>query len=183
MMAHELLNREELAARFGKDVRTITNYVQEGMPQRSRSGKTVYSWPECRDWWESRIREDARATRHAGGDEDRKTEMAELRLRAARAEAEAAELDLAERRGALVTLEHMTSEFRRMAETVRAALLAIPASWDGRLAGCTTSVERQLALQEAVNELLPVIGGGVDDDGEEPVEPTEPEPAPEAAAS
>lgn len=165
-MQHELLTRDELAARFGKDVRTITNYVQAGMPQRSKSGKPVYSWPECRDWWEKWIREDARASRGAAGDQDKKVEMAELKLREQRALTEQAELDVGERRRALVTVEFMHAEFRRTAEAFRAGLLSIPASWDGRLAGCTTSVERQLALQDGVNELLPLIGGLVDDDGE-----------------
>lgn len=165
-MKHELLTRDEIAERFGVDVRTITNYVQEGMPQRSKSGKHVYSWPDCRDWWERRIRDDMREKRQAGGSEDRKTMMAEARLRALRAEAETAELDLAERRGELVTVAFMTAEFKRMAEAMRSALLSIPASWDGRLAGCATSVERQMALQEAVNDLLPLIGASADDDGD-----------------
>src|SRR4051812_21556168 len=85
----ELLTRDQLAERFAVDVRTITNWVQEGMPQRTKSGKPVYSWAECYAWREKQIREDARATRHAAGDEDRKTQMAELRLRQAQAEAEA----------------------------------------------------------------------------------------------
>lgn len=182
-MKHELLARDEIAERFGVDVRTITNYVQEGMPQRTKSGKHVYSWPDCRDWWEQRIRDETREKRQAGGSADRKTMMAEVRLRALRAEAETAELDLAERRGELVTVAFMTAEFKRMAESIRSALLSVPASWDGRLAGCTTSVDRQLALQEAVNDLLPLIGASADDDGDNDDgvgsdTPAEPDPTP-----
>lgn len=173
-MRHELLTREELAERFGKDVRTVTNWVQDGMPQRTKSGKPVYSWPECRDWREKRIRDDARATREAGGDDDRKEQMAEARLRAALAEAEAAELDLLERRGELVTVEFMRTEFDRIAQALRARLLALPPAWAGRLGVATTTVERQLALQDAVNEVLPVLRELADDDGEAPADDAAP---------
>ena len=165
-MKHELLSREELADRFGKDVRTVTNWVQAGMPQRTKSGKPVYSWPECREWREKAIREDARATRESGGDEERKTQMAEAKLRAALAEAEAAELDLAERRGQLVTVAFMRTEFERVAHAIRGRLLAVPPAWAARLGACTSTVDRQLALQEAVNELLPILRELADDDGD-----------------
>jgi phage terminase Nu1 subunit (DNA packaging protein) len=166
-MRHELLTREELAERFGVDVRTITNWVQDGLPQRSKSGRPVYSWPECRTWWEKKIREDGRALRDAGGDEDRKTQIAEARLRSAVAEAEQAELDLAQRRGDLVTLGYMRGEFERIATALRTRLLALPSAWAGRLDACATTVDRELALADAVNELLPVLGELADDDGDE----------------
>lgn len=162
----ELLTRDELAERFGVDVRTITNWVAAGMPQRSRSGRPVYAWRECYAWREQQIRDDARATRHAGGSEDKRLEMVELKLREQRAITEQAEADVDERRGRTVTIDFMKTEFRRAGESIRAGLLSIPAAWDGRLAPCTTSVERQLALQEAVNELLPLLGALVDYDGE-----------------
>ncbi|MGN6104067.1 MAG: terminase small subunit [Kofleriaceae bacterium] len=168
-MKSERLTRDQLADRFGVDPRTITNWVQEGMPQRTKSGKPVYAWGECRDWREKKIREDARANREAGGSEDRKTQMAEARLRTALAEAEAAELDLAERRGQLVTVDFMRGEFERIGHALRARLLAMPPAWAARLGACVTTVDRQLALQDAVNELLPVLQDLVDDDeaGEE----------------
>lgn len=166
-MRHELLTREALAERFGVDVRTITNWVQDGMPQRTKNGRPVYAWPECRDWWEKKIRADGRATREAGGDEDRKTQMAEARLRALLAEAEAAELDLSKRRGELVTLAFMREEFERVTTALRARLLAMPAAWAGRLEACATTVDRELALAAAVNELLPILGELADDDGED----------------
>lgn len=163
-MKHEELTKQQLADRFSVDVRTVTNWAQEGMPQRKKSGRPVFAWPECYAWREAQIREDARATRHAGDDPDRKTELAELRLRSARAEAEAAELDLAERRGQLVTLGYMTQEFERIAHALRARLLAAPPAWAARLGTCTTVVDRQLELAAAVNELLPVLAELADDD-------------------
>jgi phage terminase Nu1 subunit (DNA packaging protein) len=165
-VATELLTREPLAERFGVDVRTITNWVAEGMPQRTRSGKVVYSWPECLKWREQRIRDDARATRFAEGDEDKKKQMADARLRTALAEADQAELDLAARRGELVPVAFMREEFDRIAMALRARLLSMPAAWASRLGTCQTTVDRQLALTEAVNELMPILRELADDDGE-----------------
>lgn len=164
-MKHELLTREELAERFGKDVRTITNWVQAGMPQRKKSGKPVYSWPECLAWREEQIRNDARATRHEDTDEDRKTEMAALRLREQRAATLQAELDLAERRRQLVPVAFMRAEFERHAMALRAHLLTLPAAWAGRLGACRTDTERQLALEQAVNQAMPILQELADDDG------------------
>lgn len=163
-MKHEILTRDELAARFGVDVRTITNWVKEGMPQRSRSGKPAYSWQDCYAWREKNIREDARATRHAGGDEDRAAQMAELKLRQLRAEAEQAEQDLAERRRELVTVDFMEAEFERIAQALRARLLSIPSGWEPRLGACRTAVDRQITLRDLVNELLPLLSDDVENE-------------------
>lgn len=165
-MKHELLTRESLAERFGVDVRTITNWVQAGMPQRTKSGKPVYSWPECRDWREEQIRKDGRSLRAAGGDMDVKAQVAALRLRREQIETENLELDLAQRRGDLVTLDFMRTEFERVALALRQRLLTLPTAWAGRLGACETTVDRQLALQDAVNEALPILGALADDDGE-----------------
>lgn len=165
-MRHELLTREELADRFGVDVRSITNWTQAGMPQRKKSGRPVYSWPECRDWREQQIREDARATRHADGNPDRKEQAAEARLRMTLAEAERAELELAKLRGELVPVDYMRSEFDRIATALRGRLLSMPQAWSARLVACRSPVDAQLALQDAVNELMPMLRELADDDGE-----------------
>lgn len=165
-MAHqvELLTRAELAERFGKDIRTITNWIAEGLPQRSRNGEIVYSWPDCREWREAQIRTDARLTRHHGGSEDKKLEAAELQLRRYRAEAEMAELEVAERRGQLVTVNYMATEFERIVQSLRAQLLAIPTQWAPRLDKCKTTLDRQLVLREEVNALMPILRAAVEDD-------------------
>lgn len=166
-MAAELLTRQELADRFGVDVRTVTNWVQDGMPQRKRSGVAVYSWSDCYRWREQRIRDDERATRHAGGNTSRKEQMAEARLRVALAEAEQAELDLAERRGQLVTVDFMVAELERITDALRGKLLALPPTWAAQLASKTGIVEIQLSLQDLVNELMPALRAAADDDAED----------------
>jgi phage terminase Nu1 subunit (DNA packaging protein) len=164
----EFLTRTPLAERLGVDVRTIDRWVADGMPKRTISGRAQFAWHDCRKWWEAKIREDERATRHAAGDEDKKTEMAELRLRALRAEAEEAELNLAHRRGELVPRAFMRDEFRRIATGLRARLLALPQSWAARLGVCTSTVDRQLMLQDAINEVMPQLRDLVKEEAPDP---------------
>lgn len=191
-MRHEELNKAELAERFGVDVRTITNWVQEGMPQRRKSGKPSYSWPECREWREGDIRKDARADRHAGGDDDKKTRLAELRLRQLEIEVEQADLDLAERRGELIPVAFMISEFDRIAQGLRKALLSFPATWAERLGSCPSTPERQRMLSDGINDMMPLLDdmteegdeddapAGVPEQGQAETAPANDGPAPPA---
>lgn len=176
-MKPDLLNKTEIAERFGVDVRSIELWVAQGMPRRKISGRPAFSWHDCRKWREQQIRSDERATRHAGGDEDRKKLMADARLQTAIAEAEMANLDLAQRRGELVTLDYMRAEFDRVCQALRARLLALPQSWAPRLGACVTTIDRQLELQNAINEVLPVLRELADDDGEDEPADVAPDPA------
>jgi hypothetical protein len=81
-----------------------------------------------------------------------------------RAEAERAELDLAERRGELVTVDYMAAEFERIAQSLRAQLLAIPTAWAPVSDKCKTTLDRQLVLRDEVNNILPMLGEAVEDD-------------------
>src|SRR3954470_21943837 len=98
-MPVELLSKDEIADRFGVEHKTIERWVADGMPERRRSGRPAFAWRDCYEWREEKIREDGRASRHAGGDESIKKQLADARLRTARAEAEEAELNVAARRG------------------------------------------------------------------------------------
>jgi phage terminase Nu1 subunit (DNA packaging protein) len=171
-MRHEKLTKRELADRFGVDVRSITNWAGLGMPQRKESGKPVFAWPECYAWREEQIRNDARAARHAGGDETTKLKAAELRLRQLEIETENAEMDLAARRGELVPLAFMRSEFARIGDGLRKGLHSMPQTWAERLGATATTIDRQLMLQEAVNDLMPLLremaDSDPDDEGDEP---------------
>jgi phage terminase Nu1 subunit (DNA packaging protein) len=157
MSQTELLTKDEVAERFLVEPRTIDRWVVDGMPQRKRSGRLVYHWPDCYRWREAAIRADERATRHAGGDEEKKKSLADARLRQAMAEAEEAELNLAARRGSLVPLDFMREEFGRIARALRVRLLSLPQAWAPRLGAALTTVDRQIMLQDAVNELMPTL--------------------------
>lgn len=156
-MKAEILSREELAERFNRDVRTITNWQAKGMPTRKQSGRVVFAWVDCLSWREEDIRKDERALRHAGGDEDRVAKMADAKLERAQHEAESARIDLAIKRGSSVPREFMRSEFLRIATSLRSKLLTLPTTWSPRLGACVTTAERQIMLQDAVNDLMPTL--------------------------
>jgi hypothetical protein len=139
------------------DIRTITNWINEGMPQRSRDGELVYSWQDCREWREAQIR---KTLRHSSRRRRRGEEAREGRAAAAPAarRGRAAELDVAERRGELVTVDYMAAEFERIAQSMRAQLLAIPTAWAPVLDKCKTTLDRQLVLRDEVNNILPILG-------------------------
>lgn len=156
-MNPDLLNKSEAAERFGVDVRTIELWVADGMPRRRISGRPAFSWHDCRKWREQRIRDDARATRHGDTNDERKTKIAEYRLRQLEIDTENAELDLAERRGELVPVAFMCDEFSRITLALRTRLLSIPQTWAVRLGSAQTTTDRQIMLQDAINELMPVL--------------------------
>jgi phage terminase Nu1 subunit (DNA packaging protein) len=159
----DLLTKDELADRFLVDPRTIDRWVVDGMPRRKQSGRYVFAWPDCYRWREAAIRADERATRHAGGDEEKKKSLADARLRQAMAEAEEAELNLAARRGELIPFDFVRADFDRISRALRVRLLSMPQAWSPRLGACLTTADRQIMLQDAINELMPQLRELVDD--------------------
>lgn len=91
-MKHELLTKAELAERFGKDERTITNWMQAGMPSRTRAGKLAFAWLQCLEWREKQIERAAKE----GSQKDSELEQK------IRAERKLKEFELAEKQRELV---------------------------------------------------------------------------------
>lgn len=141
------------------------------MPQRQVSGRPEFAWPECREWREVKIREDARATRHAGGSEEYKLEMAELALRERRAQVDDLEMGVAERRRLTVTVDFMAGEEERLLLAIGARLRSIPPAWSPAISLCGADlVEIELKLRDLVNEMMPMLQR--DAEGDEDLEST-----------
>jgi hypothetical protein len=51
----------------------------------------------------------------------------------------------------------MAGEFDRIAQGIRKTLLSFPATWAERLGSALTTVDRQLMLQDAVNDMMPLL--------------------------
>lgn len=158
------LTKKEVAELSCVDIRTITNRLGKGLPSHRDGGELFFVWSEVHAWNEQQIRDDARATRQAGGNEDAKTEAAELKLRQLRVETENAETDLYERRGRLVTVDFMREEFQRIGEGLREGLLRLPGDLASPLGSCVTLAERKAMLQDGVNELMPLLASLVNED-------------------
>jgi phage terminase Nu1 subunit (DNA packaging protein) len=154
----DLLTKEEISERFLVDVRTISDWVSKGLPQRMRSGRPVYDWGEGLVWYTQHIRDDERAKRHAGGDEEKKATLADAKVRTALAEAEQAEIALAKARGESVPRAFMREEFQRIGGRIRTKLVQTPNRWTSRLlAAATGFTELRLALVDVINELMPEL--------------------------
>lgn len=106
----------ELAEALSLTPRRIQQLAAEGMPKASR-GK--YDVAACVKWYieyrEQRAREDAKPT-----------SIDDAKLRLAVAQAETAELDLAERRGELVSVATYEDRLGRILTLLRSRLLALP---------------------------------------------------------
>jgi hypothetical protein len=96
--AVEFVTKVELASRLDVEPRTITNWIRQhhDFPSRVSGRSREFPWLRCLQWFLQR--ESARAAPPAAATE------AASRARKMAAEAEIAELNLAERRGALIPL-------------------------------------------------------------------------------
>jgi phage terminase Nu1 subunit (DNA packaging protein) len=114
-VAETLVSRDYLAKLFGVDVRSIKNFVDEGMPKEAR-GK--YSLQKCVPWYLNREREAARNNKGLN-------DLDLARQRKTVAEARMAEIDLATAEGQAIPLELHISRMRERLETVAGAVKAI----------------------------------------------------------
>lgn len=158
------LTKNECAELLCVDVRSVTNYLEKGIPKHRAKNELFFVWSEVFAWREQMIRDDVRATRKAAGNEDAKNEAAELKLRQMRVETENAEINLYERRRHLVTIGFMRKELQRIGEVLRTRLITLPGDLAARLGGCNSFAERKIALQDAINELMPLLSADVNED-------------------
>lgn len=163
-MRQEWLGVEALCERIDKDRRTIMGWIELGLPHRKRGNRLEFPWLKCFAWWEQHIREDERATRHAGGDEEKKATLADAKVRTALAEAEQAEIALAKARAETVSVVFMRDEFQRIGSRIRTKLVQLPTAWAARLGACASYTDRRLVLLEAINALMPELQQLASDD-------------------
>lgn len=114
-MAETLVSRDYLAKLFGVDIRSLKNFVDEGMPKESR-GK--YSLQKCIPWYLNREREAARQNKGLN-------DLDLARQRKTVAEARMAEIELANAEAQALPLELHASRLRERLETVAGAVKAM----------------------------------------------------------
>jgi phage terminase Nu1 subunit (DNA packaging protein) len=114
-VAETLVTRDNLAKLFGVDVRSIKNFVDEGMPKESR-GK--YSLQKCVPWYLTREREAARQNKGLN-------DLDLARQRKTVAEARMAEIELATAEGQAIPLDLHVARMRERLESVAGSVKAI----------------------------------------------------------
>lgn len=154
----EEVTRDVLAAILGVDVRSVTNFVNEGMPKESR-GRFVLS--VCVRWYVDRERAAASSGRGLN-------DLARARERKTRAEAEEAELRVERMLGNVVPLEVVAITVGRIADRLLPALQNIPSNYTLRLEECGVPAAKAEAVLESIaTELTTTLRDAVESDDED----------------
>ena len=118
----KIVNRAELAAIHGVSLPTVDTWRNAGCPVEREGGKGAtyqYNTKAVIEWRLQQARADKRAGGTAGT-------LDEAKLRKETANAELAEIELAEKRAQVVPIDHVAKQFGKVLATVKARMLAIP---------------------------------------------------------
>lgn len=146
-----LISQKDLAAHLGLSTRQIRNLEDDGVlrAELDDKGRKAYPWPESNQrYWHNKI---AEAKGDAGGDKEKR---AAAELRQALVEAELAEIELAEKRKSVVSINDVERMVAEPLELVYASLKNLPARWGAMLVGCTSTPEVIARLKPAVAEVI-----------------------------
>ncbi|MFM2092861.1 MAG: Enterobacter phage Arya [Planctomycetota bacterium] len=160
-----VVNRADLATFLGVSPPTVDAWIRRGMPFRKRGDKGrawEFDTAEVVDW----LREEE-ARRHIGEQAETMT-LDQAKQRREVANAQLAELELAERLRTVIKVDDVAATVREEYQVVRQLLLSIPGRLAQELAAeaDAAAVERALrdAIAEALEELSADDGAGIDDD-------------------
>jgi len=143
----KVVNQKELSILFGVTTPTINAWVSKGMPcqkQGAPGQPSEFNTADCFNW---RLDEERRA---GGG---MPAALDELRERKMRAEAETAEMNLAQARGRLVPIDQVADLVSSEYAKVRARMTALPGTTAPRIDPSRTR-EVALIIADAVNDAL-----------------------------
>lgn len=153
-------SKAQLAQLLNKDIRSITNYQNEGMPVARAGTRPVYHFQKCIAWFVERERELARKGKGLN-------ELDQVRARKTHAEARKAELELEEMEGRLVPLEVHEQRVTRLCEQLAARCKTL-GRYMGDVQRAMTEIEASQLLERVQDELLRALMGTGDelDEGE-----------------
>jgi phage terminase Nu1 subunit (DNA packaging protein) len=135
--------------------RTFARWCAKGLPVVGQGEKARYPWPEVFRWLTEQIERRARDAAKPANFED-------ARARTELAKAEMAELDLAERRGELMTVADGEKVMIAAFSRVRAQVLAMPGKYAPRIVGIPTVARANEILRAVADELMQDLRGSVD---------------------
>ncbi len=167
-----LFTRPQLAKLFRKDARTITKWLEDGLPcaVKGRGGRpSMFSLPDCVQWVIAR--EVQAQGNEEAGELSPALEMAKLN----RKRREELELRLQVRRGELVEVGKVQAEFAGLGVAVKSRIRSVPDAIADQVVGVSPQVARRLMLarlDDALRELargeLIAVAPEVDDEDEAP---------------
>ena len=184
-LSGKLVNQREMSEIIGVSTEAIRNWVSQGCPtRRTESGARAYLPAEVIRW-----RQD-RALSQVLADQNLTEDIEEGKRRKIVAEATLAEIEVAEKRGAVAEVDLIASEFGNALAACRARLIGVGASVAPRLSIAESAAAMKLIVDEAIYEALEEISDGVlefarspggDDPAGDPGEDLDPDEAAAAA--
>lgn len=136
----------EYAADWGVSVRTVTNWIAEGMPCRMVDGARRVVRSDANAWQKGKAEEKAPPTNEA-----------EARARKLAAEARLAELELEREEGKVIAAEDVERAWAAMAHDLRAQLLTLPQRWAPGLLGCKGLPDMTARIEAALQEAMAAL--------------------------
>lgn len=149
-----LISQTELAAHLGLSTRQVRNLEAQGVlrAELNASGKKAYPWPESNHrYWQSKL-EEAKGARTST-----EASIEDATLRKALADAEAAELRVAELKRELIHVRDVEALVAEPLEAVGSLVRNLPNRWASVLVGCSTPQEVIARLRPVVAEMLDAL--------------------------
>lgn len=144
-----LIVKQELCNALDLSIKTIDNYIGQGMPVAIRGSKGrphQFDLEQCKVWIAANVR-------GQGGTENDEN-LNEAKLRKLQAEASLAEIELQRERAELVEIEEVAKQVASEYSTVRAKLLALPTKVSGIIYSLQSQREVTEVLDNAIREIL-----------------------------
>jgi len=170
----EGVTQKLLAELLNIEPRTVRRLEKEGLSFYHKKGTNErrYPWPESLHWYIKHKQDEVRRRLNSSVRTD------EARAAKMEAEAEIMQLELLEKRGQLLTLEHLDRRVDALFAAVRGTMLTFSGKWAPELVNCLSAVEVRERLEVAIADGLQHIEAAVvnavetSDEEEEPNEAT-----------
>ena len=137
----------DLATDTGRSIRTVTGWIQRGLPCRTVDGERRVVRADALAWLLAEAREAGRASVATLDEAAERTAYMKARR-------ELAELELAEARGELARRETVVAAWRQMCERILARQRALPAKAAPVLVGLKKPAEAQVILERYIEEIV-----------------------------
>jgi hypothetical protein len=155
------VSRTQLAALFGVEVRTVTNWVQAGCPKRMLSGSPSFLLSEVIPWRREQDQKEQRGGALPKEDEER--------VRKLTADADMAELKRDELKGVLIQAALVERTWERVLGVLDARMTAARGKWAPKILGLGTMAEAVAAMDALIADLRAAFLEGADElEAEEP---------------
>ena len=148
----ETVALSQFAKDWGVTIRTVQNWITDGMPHRTVDGERRVVRSDANAWVRARAEEAAQP--------DAPEDIAAAQLRYESARAEKLELEVRRARGELVTVDEAAGAVEAKLAALRSQLTTFPQRLAPVVLGCKTLAEVTAKLDQAMAEAMTSISEG-----------------------